>query len=444
MCGSASAERVGAATFFPASGSSHHDRSMQRGSALLALALALASAGCAERRPDTAPSAEAVTTTEPEASGARSTASAEASAPLASATASPAGSASAPSADASAVPASEGMVRVPEGIFLMGGEGSENGPRHRVAVAAFELDVTEVTVGAYARCVAQGRCAPAKLDNPFCNGHFEGREEHPVNCVDHRDATSYCGFVGKRLPTEREWEYAARGGAEQRLYAWGNEEPDRSRSCYMHEGGSCEVGRYAPDAFGTRDLTGNVWEWTASAFLPYPAEASEGLFYVYRGGSWSRRFAKWMRNDLRNRYRPEQQSASLGFRCARELRPLRCPLGSEPREGRCELPEEPTSRCPRGTFLEGEACKPMGGGSLARSDAPPATASAAVAPPAPERPVRARSPAHDGDCSSHYPGKPVAYQWSGGRFEEREPLIAQAGCVKRDIGPGWTSACCAR
>lgn len=440
MRGLSLAQAASAAAFFPRSGGSHHDRPMRLVSVLLAFSLAPSS--CAERAVDAEPGAEA-SPSRVDTSVVASSTSAGTSASSAPPSASASSSASRPS---SAAP-SAGMVRVPEGIFLMGGEGSENSPRHRVAVASFELDVTEVTVGAYSRCVAQGRCAPAKLDNPFCNGHFEGREQHPVNCVDHRDATSYCRFADKRLPTEREWEYAARGGAEQRLYAWGHEEPDRSRSCYMHEGGSCEVGRYAPDAFGTRDLTGNVWEWTASAFLPYPAEASEGLFYVYRGGSWSRRFAKWMRNDLRNRYRPEQQSASLGFRCARSLEPLRCPEGSEPREGRCELPEEPASRCPRGTFLDGEACKPLGGGALPAAggaQGAPSSASAAVAPGAPERPVRGRSPVHDGDCSSHYPGKPVAYQWSGGRFEEREPLIAAAGCVKRDIGQGWTSACCAR
>jgi hypothetical protein len=296
----------------------------------------------------------------------------------------------------------------------------------------------------------KGAVRSAKLDNPFCNGHFEGREEHPVNCVDHRDATSYCGFVGKRLPTEREWEYAARGGAEQRLYAWGNEEPDRSRSCYMHEGGSCEVGRYALDAFGTRDLTGNVWEWTASAFLPYPAEATEGLFYVYRGGSWSRRFAKWMRNDLRNRYRPgaTERFARVSLR---SRRPAAALPGRKRGTGRALHPAPrarfalPTRHLPRRRGLQTD------GRGLARRDGRHGSCpghrfgvdlgrSCGAAPA-----TGARSqPGHDADCAAHYPGKPFAYQWNGGRFEEREPLIAQAGCAKRDIGQGWTSACCAR
>jgi len=73
-------------------------------------------------------------------------------------------------------------------------------------------------------------------------------------------AEAYCGFVGKRLPSEREWEYIARGGSEQRLYSWGDNDPTDKISCYMHVGGSCEVGSYPAGAFGLFDVSGNVWE----------------------------------------------------------------------------------------------------------------------------------------------------------------------------------------
>ena len=149
---------------------------------------------------------------------------------------------------------------IPEGTFVMGGESHENTPLLRRAVARFYLDRTEVTVDAYASCVKTGACKPMQKNNPFCNVHFDDRGRHPVNCIDWRDADAYCKQVGKRLPSEREWEYAARAGAEQRLYAWGFDEPDTTRACYMHMGGSCEVAKHPPGGFGLYDMTGNVWE----------------------------------------------------------------------------------------------------------------------------------------------------------------------------------------
>ena len=201
-----------------------------------------------------------------------------------------AGAGSGPRSDAPQPP--QGMVEVPAGVFLMGGESPENTPVHEVVVATFYLDLNEVTMEAYAACVTAGACKPPGVGNPFCNALLPDRARHPVNCVDWRDAESYCKYVGGRLPTEAEWEYAARGGAEQRPYSWGAEEPDRRRACYMHEGGSCVVGTHPAGAFGLFDMTGNVWEWTASWYGPFPGEADSGTTKVYRGGSWSRRFAK--------------------------------------------------------------------------------------------------------------------------------------------------------
>jgi sulfatase modifying factor 1 len=329
----------------------------------------------------------------------------------------------------------EGMVEIPEGVFKMGGSGLENSPAHDVAIARFYLDKTEVTMDAYAGCVKAGACQPPKEDNPFCNVRFPDRGAHPANCVDWRDAEAFCKHVGKRLPSEREWEYAARAGAQQRMYAWGNEEPDTTRSCYMHQGGSCPVASYPAGGFGLFDMTGNVWEWTSSWFAPYPHEPADGQFKVYRGGSWSRRFAKWMRNDLRNRYAVHEQSASVGIRCAKDHPLLSCPAGSVAASGRCALPTDPAPP------PIASAARPLGSGPLppgAFSGAPGSAKPALDDAP----PKRVRASGFDADCQKHYPGLPVAYQWVGGNWGAREPLISGAGCKKRDIGVGWSSACC--
>lgn len=339
------------------------------------------------------------------------------------------------------------MVSVDEGIFKMGGSSSVNMniPVHEVVMPRFYLDKTEVTVDAYNACVTAGKCKPMKETNPFCNAKFKDRGKHPANCVDWNQAVEFCTFAGKRLPTEREWEYAARGGSKQWLYAWGNEEPDTKRSCYMNVGGSCEVGTHPAGGFGLFDMTGNVWEWTSSWYTPYPDEGTEGRHKVYRGGSWSRRFSKWMKNDLRNWYRVDEDSASLGIRCAKTITPTVCPPDTQAKDGFClkagqSAPVAVASAA--APAASGTTPKPHGTLAAVAGSAAPA-ASSAVSPEK-QTPVRGRSPNFDADCEKHYPGKPVAYRWSGGSFEAREPLIKGAGCAKRDIGVGWTSACCAQ
>jgi hypothetical protein len=346
------------------------------------------------------------------------------------------------------------MVAIPEGYYLVGGESPENTPRHEGVVGRFFLDAQEVTVKVYQSCVDLKVCKPMRKDNPFCNGLFTGRDDHPVNCVDWNDAAAFCKRIGKRLPREVEWEYAARGGSEQRLYSWGNEEPTKERACYMHEGGSCAVRSFPPGAFGLYDMTGNLWEWTDSWYAPYPGEATSGRFKVYRGGSWSRRFAKWMRNDLRNRYEPHEASGSLGFRCAKDPAVPKCPSEASVVDGRCVRTSgdplcEPgwsfaAGQCRPGGLLPAAGAGPASGTSVGSASTGQAPAASAVAPvdPATETPVRLRSPSFDQDCQTNFPGTPTAYQWKGGTFQAREPLIRGAGCKKRDVGVGWSSACC--
>lgn len=409
------------------------------------------------------------------------TASASASAPATASATAPAtatASASAPataSASASAsAPAPRDMVEIREGLFLMGSRMSEGSPEehpmHEAAVAAFLLDRTEVRAGAYDECVRVGACSPMRGPSFLCNIPESGRADHPANCVDFTQAEAYCRFAGKRLPSEREWEYAARGGSELRRYSWGEEPPDGERACYNHRG-TCAVGSFAPGAFGLLDMSGNVWEWTSTWFGAYPEEHASGTHRVYRGGSFSRRFPKWLRNGLRNRFMPHEWSASLGIRCARTVTPIRCPQDTEPRPATGpDLP--PTCERVRGTPLcepgmawDGERCALVvpgqathaghwadgashGGGQVAneRGRSEKAGAGAGAAPAAeqvdPKVVVRTRTPEHDPDCKKNYPGHPAAYRFSGSTFHGRNPMINAGGCVRRDMGETWTSACC--
>jgi formylglycine-generating enzyme required for sulfatase activity len=331
-------------------------------------------------------------------------------------------------------PAPDGMIEIPAGIFLMGSPGStglpEEHPQHEVAIARFYLDRTEVTTGAYKKCVEGGKCKTTH-QTAFCNEPHTDRDDHPINCVDYHMAEAYCAAVGKRLPTEREWEYAARGGAEQRAFSWGEEPPSPANACYMH-GESCPVKSFAPGAFGLYDISGNVWEWTSSWFGPYPNEPATGTHKVYRGGSWSRRFPKWLRNGIRNRYLPDEFSASVGFRCAKSAEPTTCPKDHAPKDGAC-VRTSGQPWCEPGHPWNGKEC-----GGYDTNKAPDKTAEDLANEPV----VKTRTPQFDDDCQAHYKGKPAAYRFSGSTFHARNPMINAGGCSRRDMGQTWTSACC--
>lgn len=408
--------------------------------------LALVLAGCRGGDapgplPGPVPSGAPATTAETTASA--PAANVAASAPVA--VPSPPASASAAAAPSSA-PA--GMVEIPAGFFLMGtraGQGSpEEHPMHEVAVASFYLDRTEVTTRDYVACMSKGACTKPHEDNPFCNTpHAAERGDHPINCIDWAQADAYCHFAEKRLPSEREWEYAARGGAELRTYSWGEEPPTPQRSCYLHLG-TCPVGSFAPGAFGLVDVSGNVWEWTSSWFGNYPHEPRAGKYRIYRGGSWSRRFPKWLANGLRNRYLPEESSASVGVRCAKSREPLVCPPDAEPKDGACARARG-TPACEPTYAWNGDACTPGGTPSLkaAAGAAPPAATDAPAAVPPEDTPItKVRTPQFDDDCKAHWPKTPAAYRFSGSTFHKRNGPILAGGCSKRDMGQTWTSACC--
>ncbi len=173
--------------------------------------------------------------------------------------------------------ATEGMALVPAGKFTMGadtgGEEDEH-PAHVVDVAAFFLDLTEVTNEAWARCVAAGVCSAPDATSAPRNGFgsdaaFRGPRQ-PVSAISWDGARAYCAWLGKRLPTEAEWEKAARG-TDARRYPWGNEEPTRDRAVFSGVGATADVGTHPRGAgpYGHQDLAGNVWEWVEDVYDPY-------------------------------------------------------------------------------------------------------------------------------------------------------------------------------
>lgn len=206
------------------------------------------------------------------------------------------------------------MVRVPAGRFFMGCNEavdsdcfSDEKPGRKLDVSAFQIDRTEVTATAYQACVAAGLCmAPASGGG--CNWEVTGHETHPVNCVNWDQARAYCEWAGKRLPTEAEWEKAARG-TDGRKYPWGNGAVGAGRA-NLESGAPQAVGRYPAGAspYGALDMAGNVGEWVADQ---YPG--TEGR--VVRGGGWfyAPRLA---RASYRGRYDPRVRVNFIGFRCA--------------------------------------------------------------------------------------------------------------------------------
>ncbi len=223
------------------------------------------------------------------------------------------------------------MVLVPAGEFTMGVEGTGDGsPAHAVRLHAFLVDRPEVTNAEYAAfCKATDR----KL--PFFWGIDRFRSgpkypDHPVVGVSYGDAQAYAKWRGKRLPTEAEWERAARGGLAGRKYVDGDA-LDSSRVNYTRSGkdGPLPVGSYAPNGYGLYDMAGNVQEWVADRYdggyyAVSPGEdppgPEKGRFRVIRGGGW---YTGPMCMDVALRYAlpPSWVDFNVGFRCARDAEP---------------------------------------------------------------------------------------------------------------------------
>jgi len=278
-----------------------------------------------------------------------------------------------------------GMRKLDGGHFLMGTDSPEafqkdgEGPVRTVLLDAFHIDITPVTNEQFREFVdatgyrteseqigwsfvfqghlPQGEYATVPGAKWWCkvNGadwrHPEGPDSgiesklnYPVTQVSWNDAQQYCAWAGKRLPTEAEWEYAARGGLEQKLFPWGDElTPGGRHLCNVWQGdfpsldlaedgyaGTCPVDAFPPNAYGLFSITGNAWEWCADWFhssyhtnatRTNPLGPRQGEAKVIKGGSYlcHKSYCNRYRVAARTSNTPDSATSNMGFRCVRDL-----------------------------------------------------------------------------------------------------------------------------
>ena len=238
----------------------------------------------------------------------------------------------------------KGMVFIAGTTFDMGcvpGDKCEDDekPRHKVKLDSYYIDKTEVTVKAYTDCVRENKCdVPSRYDKSdgyekYCNYGRDGYGQHPINCVNWHQAKKYCEAYGKRLPTEAEWEYAARGNSNH-IYPWGNQKPSTRLAIFDGKRkwqGTAEVGSVKVKmAHGLKDMAGNVWEWVQDCYDKNAYKSREGKIAinahmnkcssgrrVLRGGSF-RSNARGLRSSVRFSIIPSGGYWNGGFRCLRQ------------------------------------------------------------------------------------------------------------------------------
>jgi formylglycine-generating enzyme required for sulfatase activity len=233
-----------------------------------------------------------------------------------------------------------GMVFIPGGEFSRGRSYDwpdtrlawypnplkDDTPVRKVYVNPFTMDEAEVTNERYAVFAKASR---RKVPYHWSKGKIpQGQEKHPVVNVSWNDAVAFCGWEGKRLPTEAEWEHASRGLAEGRMYPWGDDNPTAKLAVYGSDAGAAAVCSKERNYFGLCDMIGNVWEWTADWYDRNYYEVSpdrdplgpaQGIYRVLRGGSWFDQPPLFLTCSYRSWARPAERSPTIGFRCVRPI-----------------------------------------------------------------------------------------------------------------------------
>ncbi len=250
------------------------------------------------------------------------------------------------------------LARIPAGDFLMGASDAEDDERpvHRVRLGEFFIGRFPVTCDEYARFIrAAGHPAPAVRGLPLItaggrdalfkdlalpyvwenNEPPAGHGSHPLVLITYEDAAAYCRWLSAsldrlvRLPTEAEWEKAARGGVEGQRYPWGGDGIDPSRCNFLldpavkHLRGTRPTGTFPPNPYGLYDMAGNVWEWVSDWYgADYyavseprdPAGPPGGQMRIVRGGSWLNEDVTMLRCAYRHKVPPDTYAYSIGFR----------------------------------------------------------------------------------------------------------------------------------
>jgi eukaryotic-like serine/threonine-protein kinase len=228
------------------------------------------------------------------------------------------------------------LVYVPEGVFTMGndiGESDEN-PVHTVYLDAFWIDRNEVTNKHYAVCISGGGCTMPFDASSYTRSSYFGTakfDEFPVIHVNWNQANAYCIWAGRKLPTEAQWEKAARG-TDARIYPWGDDAPNKGFLNYnSNVGDTTKIGSYekGKSFYGAYDMAGNVWEWVndwygdayyQSSSSSNPLGPDAGQYRVMRGGSWYDD-SDIVRSTVRYWFDPAISDVISGFRCARDAKP---------------------------------------------------------------------------------------------------------------------------
>lgn len=276
-------------------------------------------------------------------------------------------------ADGVAPPCAD-LLDIPGGFFLMGSDDSDadrsERPRHPAQVSAFALDQYEATVGRFRRyldsydatLLVEGQSAHPKIANSGwqaawqdklpvsaqefafaiseCGGSWTDEvgpnEARPISCITWFEAFAFCAWEGKRLPTELEWEFAAAGGDEQRVFPWGDDPPTGERAVFgcLFDGNPTCTDADLPVAgsllagagrFGQLDLAGSLWEWTLDSFLPYADETcvdcaslgADDSSRLFRGGDYKFADPASLKSTTRYAFQPAFPDPTRGFRCAR-------------------------------------------------------------------------------------------------------------------------------
>lgn len=232
------------------------------------------------------------------------------------------------------------MVLIPGGKFIMGspkdqGEEDEH-PQHEVYLNAYYIDIHEVTNKAYKKFVDATSHRVPFVDSEWAepynwkNGTYpDGKGDYPVVLISWEDAQAYADYMGEKLPTEAEWEKAARGNLSEKSYPWGEGINEKMTNyCFSDfPKNLLPVKMYPPNGFGLYDMAGNVWEWCSNWYDPScylkgikedPQGPDKGYYRAYRGGAWIN-IDKFQRCGERGKNVPDTQSYVIGFRCVKSV-----------------------------------------------------------------------------------------------------------------------------